>query len=55
MRKELEYRRVYGMARGLSIGICLPRQYMRNLSITSWDLVKIHQEEDRIVIEKAQV
>jgi antitoxin component of MazEF toxin-antitoxin module len=51
---ELEYRKVYDMAHGLSTGICLPKHYTRNLGIKSGDFVKISQVDQRIVIEKAQ-
>jgi antitoxin component of MazEF toxin-antitoxin module len=51
---ELEYRKIYEMARGLSTGVCLPKQYTKNLGIKGGDFVKISQEGRRIVIEKVQ-
>ena len=51
---ELEIRKVYDMAHGLSTVVCLPEHYARNLSIKSGDFVKISQVDERIVIEKVQ-
>jgi hypothetical protein len=51
---ELEYRKVYDMAHGLSTGLCLPKHYTKNLGIKGGDFVKISQEGRRIVIEKAE-
>ena len=51
---ELEIRKVYDMAHGLSTGVCLPKHYARNLGIKSGDFVKISQVDQRIVIEKVQ-
>ena len=48
-----EYRKVYEMANGFSAGICIPKQYLKNLSLVAGDFVKIHQEENTIVIQKA--
>jgi antitoxin component of MazEF toxin-antitoxin module len=50
---ELEYRKVYEMAQGLSTGLCLPKHYAQNLGIKSGDFVKVSQEGQRIIIEKA--
>jgi len=48
-----QYRKVLEMASGLSLGICLPKQFMVRLSLAAGDFVKVHQEEDRIIIERA--
>jgi hypothetical protein len=48
-----EYRKVYDVANHQSLGITLPKHLAISLSITSGDFVKMHQEEKRIVIEKA--
>lgn len=50
---KYEYRKVLEMARGLSLGICLPKQLTTQLSLGAGDFVKVHQEEDRIIIERA--
>ena len=51
---QLEYRKVYEMAQGLSTGVCLPKNYTKDLDIKSGDFVKISQEGRRIIIEKAK-
>jgi len=40
------------MANGNSLGICLPKDMTIGLSIRRGDFVKIHREEERIVIER---
>jgi antitoxin component of MazEF toxin-antitoxin module len=51
---ELEYRKVYEIAQGLSTGLCLPKNYTQNLGIKGGDFVKISQEGQRIIIEKVR-
>jgi antitoxin component of MazEF toxin-antitoxin module len=47
-----EFRKVFDMAGGNSLGICLPKEMTISLSIRQGDFVKVVQEEKRIVIEK---
>ena len=51
--KKDQYRKVYDIANHQSLGITLPKKLMLNLKITCGDFVKVRQEEERIVIEKA--
>ncbi len=48
-----EFRKVLYIGNNRSIGICLPRQFIRVLAIDHGDFVKVRLEERRIVIEKA--
>ena len=48
-----QYRKVLEMASGLSLAICIPKPYMSNLSLVAGDFVKVRQEQQRIIIEKA--
>jgi hypothetical protein len=50
---KLEYRKVQGIVGEQSFSIVLPKQYAVNLGIGKGNFVKVHQEGDRIVIEKA--
>jgi len=47
-----EYRKIVEMGSGSSAGLCIPQQYLKNLSLVAGDFVKIRQEEDMIVIQK---
>jgi hypothetical protein len=51
--KSFEYRKVQGLIGETSFSIILPKQYAINIGIGKGDFVKVHQEEGRIVIEKA--
>jgi hypothetical protein len=53
-RKNSEFRKVQGLVGEQSFSIVLPKQYAVNLSIGKGDFVKVHQEENKIVIEKAE-
>jgi antitoxin component of MazEF toxin-antitoxin module len=53
MEHDYEYRKVQGLIGETSFSIILPKTYAINLGITKGDFVKVRQEEDRIVIEKA--
>ena len=48
-----QYRKVLEMASGMSLAICIPKPYMSNLSLVAGDFVKVRQEQQRIIIEKA--
>jgi bifunctional DNA-binding transcriptional regulator/antitoxin component of YhaV-PrlF toxin-antitoxin module len=50
---KFEYRKVQGLIGETSFSIILPKAYATNLGIAKGNFVKVHQEEDRIVIEKA--
>ena len=49
-----EYRKLVGMGSvgGSSAGLCLPKEYLKNLSLVVGDFVKIHQKENMIVIQR---
>jgi hypothetical protein len=47
------YRRIQGLVGEQSFSLILPKQYAINLGIRKGDFVKVCQEENRIVIEKA--
>ena len=50
---EYQYRKVHGFDSGTSFGIVLPKQYAANLLLKKGVFVKVRQEDQRIVIEKA--
>jgi formylmethanofuran dehydrogenase subunit D len=50
---ELAYRKIQGIVGDQSLSVILPKSYMSNLGIREGDFVKVHQEEGKIVIEKA--
>jgi antitoxin component of MazEF toxin-antitoxin module len=51
--KNFEYRKVQGLIGETSFSIILPKQYATNIGIGKGDFVKVHQEEDKIIIERA--
>jgi antitoxin component of MazEF toxin-antitoxin module len=51
--RNLEFRKVQGLVGEQSFSVVLPKQYAVNLGIAKGDFVKVHLEENRIVIEKA--
>lgn len=51
--KDIEYRKVQGLVGDQSFSIVLPKSYAVNLGIGKGDFVKVSQEHDRIIIEKA--
>ena len=51
--RNIEYRKVQGLVGDQSFSIVLPKSYAVSIGIGKGDFVKVHQEEDRIVIEKA--
>ena len=53
MISDIEYRKVQGLIGESSFSIILPKEYALNLGIGKGDFVKVRQEEQRIVIEKA--
>jgi antitoxin component of MazEF toxin-antitoxin module len=48
-----EYRKVQGLVGEQSFSIVLPKQYAVNLGIGKGDFVKVRQEENKIIVEKA--
>jgi bifunctional DNA-binding transcriptional regulator/antitoxin component of YhaV-PrlF toxin-antitoxin module len=50
---DLEYRKVQGLVGEQSFSIVLPKSYALHLGIGKGDFVKIHEEDKKIVIEKA--
>ena len=50
---DIEYRKVQGLVGDQSFSIVLPKSYAIQLGIGKGDFVKVIQEEDRIIIEKA--
>lgn len=50
---EIEYRKVQGIVGDQSFSIVLPKQYAINLGIGKGNFVKVHLEENKIIIEKA--
>jgi hypothetical protein len=48
-----EYRKVQGLVGEQSFSIILPKQYAVNLGIGKGDFVKVSQEENKIIVEKA--
>jgi len=53
MYQNYEYRKVQGLIGETSFSIILPKTYALSLEIGKDDLIKVRQEEGRIVIEKA--
>lgn len=49
----IEYRKVQGLVGEQSFSIVLPKSYALHLGIGKGDFVKIHEEDQKIVIEKA--
>ena len=48
-----EYRKVQGLVGEQSFSIVLPKCYALHLGIGKGDVVKIHEENKKLVIEKA--
>lgn len=50
---EYEYRKIQPIVGGISFSVILPKSYAMNLGLGKGDFVKVRQEGQRIVIEKA--
>jgi len=50
---DIQYRKVQGLLGEQSFSIVLPKSYAIQLGIGKGDFVKVSQEENRIIIEKA--
>ena len=53
MNSEYRYRKVQGIVGTSSFSIILPKDYAIHLGIGKGDFVKVRQEENKIIIEKA--
>jgi hypothetical protein len=51
---EFAYRKIQGIVGDQSLSVILPKSYAVNLGIMKGDFVKVHQENRKIVIEKAE-
>jgi antitoxin component of MazEF toxin-antitoxin module len=49
----IEYRKIQGLVGDQSFCMVLPKQYAVNLNIGKGDFVKVRQEENKIIVEKA--
>lgn len=54
MESKFEGRKFEGLVGEASFSLVLPKDYAVDLGIEKGDFVRVRQEEDRIVIEKAQ-
>jgi hypothetical protein len=50
---EFEYRKIQTILGDVSFSLVLPKQYAVRLGLRKGDFVKVHQEQERIVIEKS--
>jgi phosphate uptake regulator len=48
-----EYRKVQGLIGETSFSIILPKEYALNIGIGKGDFVKVRQEAQKIIVEKA--
>jgi len=53
LSQKFEYRKVQGLIGETSFSVILPKHYAISLGIGKGDFVKVHQEDARIIIEKA--
>lgn len=51
--KELEYRKIQGLAGEQSFSVVLPKTYAVALGIQKGNFVKVFHDDKRIIIEKA--
>jgi bifunctional DNA-binding transcriptional regulator/antitoxin component of YhaV-PrlF toxin-antitoxin module len=51
--ESYEYRKIQGLIGETSFSVVLPKSYAIHLGISKGDFVKVRQEENKIVIEKA--
>jgi len=49
-KRSAFYRPIYG---DISLSVILPKQYVGLLGLQRWDYVKVTEEDNRIIIEKA--
>jgi formylmethanofuran dehydrogenase subunit D len=48
-----EYKKVQGLVGEASFSIILPKDYAVNLGVGKGDFMKVHQEDGKIILEKA--
>lgn len=53
MEADYEYRKVQGLVGDASFSVVLPKAYATSMGIEKGDFVKVRQEQNRIIIEKA--
>ena len=53
MSENYEYRKVQGLIGETSFSVILPKEYAVNLGLGKGDFVKVKQEANRLIIEKA--
>jgi hypothetical protein len=53
MSTNYEYRKVQGLIGETSFSVILPKEYAVNLGLGKGDFVKVKQEANRLIIEKA--
>jgi hypothetical protein len=51
--REYQYRKIQPILGGISFCIVLPKQYAIGIGLTKGDYVKVRQEKDCIIIQKA--
>jgi bifunctional DNA-binding transcriptional regulator/antitoxin component of YhaV-PrlF toxin-antitoxin module len=49
----MEYRKIQGLVGEQSFSVVLPKSYAIHLGIGKGDFVKVSQQENKIIIEKA--
>jgi hypothetical protein len=50
---NVNYRKIQGIFNSGSLAVTLPQSYAVNIGLKKGDFVKVHQEDHRIIIEKA--
>ena len=50
---QIEYRKIQAIVGDLSFSLVLPKQFVVDLGIGKGDFVKVHKEDNKIVVEKA--
>jgi phosphate uptake regulator len=50
---SIEYRKVQGLIGETSFSVILPKEYALNIGLGKGDFVKVRQEHNCIIIEKA--
>jgi bifunctional DNA-binding transcriptional regulator/antitoxin component of YhaV-PrlF toxin-antitoxin module len=49
-----QYRKIQGLVGESSFSVVLPKQFAISIGITKGDFVKVYQNENKIIIEKAE-
>jgi len=53
-KNETEYRKIQGLVGESSFSVVLPKRFATSIGITKGDFVKVHQEQNKIIIEKVE-